>query len=56
MHHMVFASVHLPLTHSPRKILSSLARQTGTINPDDQLEKGGFRDPAVISNSTEFKD
>lgn len=56
MYHTAFVSVHLPLTHSPKKALSSLARQTGTIKPDDQLEHKGFRDPGDISNSIEFKD
>lgn len=56
MHHMGSASVHLPLTVPPRKVLSSLARQTATINPDDQLEQREFRDLADISNFRELKD
>lgn len=56
MHHMGSASVHLPLTVPPRKDLSSLARQTATINPDDQLEQREFRDLADISNFRELKD
>lgn len=56
MHHMGSASLHLTLTLPSRKVLSSLARQTATINPDDQVEQRAFRDLADISNSREFKD
>jgi len=54
MQHVGSASVLLPLTLPPRKVVPSLVRQT--INPDDQLEQSGFRDAAGISNSREFQD